>query len=450
VALEAEAPGGGTQAPAFAESFAPAEEAQAPQGLGGIAILRPLRIRSFALLWAGMTVSLIGDGIYFVAIPFQVFEISNAATALSAVGAAFAVPQVVFLLLGGIVTDRFDRRRVLIASDITRGVSIGLIGLLSLAGELGLGILVVLAAVYGVGEAFFMPAFGAIVPDVVPSDLLVEANSLDQLVRPLAYRLAGPVIGGLLIATPFGVGGALLLDAWTFAFSAGALFVLRVPPRTETAVREPASALAELREGFRFVRSRTWLWGGFVASGVGLLAFYGPWQVLVPYVIKNGLGGNAGDFGLVLAAGGAGSILTSALVGQRGLTRRPVIFVFGAWATCTLLLAGFALATTTWHAMVVGFLLLGLLTGGQIVWGTLLHKFVPRELLGRVSSLDWLVSTSLIPLSFAFAGPVGEALGAEATLVAAALLGSCAMLLCLLLPGMTQLGPEVAAPREAG
>jgi MFS family permease len=438
VARGADEPSAPAPSTPAAESFgAPPEAASGTARLGDrLHIFKPLRQRDFALLWVGMTVSLVGDGIYFVAIPFQVFALSNAPTALAAVGAAFSIPQVVFLVVGGVVTDRFDRRKVLLASDLTRGVAIGVIGFLSITENLTLTQVFVLAAIYGAGEAFFMPAFGAIVPDVVPDDLLVQANSLDQFVRPVAFRLIGPLVAGLIIATPFGVGGALVLDAWTFVFSAGAVFLMR-----PLAARGPgdvgkASVLQELREGLRFVRSKRWLWGGFLASALGLLAFYGPWQVLVPFVIRNELGGDAGDFGLVLAAGGAGSIAISALIGQRGIGRRPLLFVFGAWSLCTLLLAAFAIAGTTWQAMVVGFFLLALLTGGQIVWGTLLHKHVPRELLGRVSSLDWLVSTSLIPVSFALAGPLGESLGAETTLVGAAVLGAVAMWLCLVIPGI--------------
>jgi hypothetical protein len=418
------------------ESFGAPPETVTGQLWERFHILRPLRHRDFALLWVGMTVSLIGDGIYFVAIPFQVFALSNAPTALAAVGAAFSIPQVVFLLVGGVVTDRFDRRKVLLASDLTRGLAIGAIGLLSITENLTLTQVFALAAIYGAGEAFFMPAFGAIVPDVVPSDLLVQANSLDQFVRPVAFRLIGPLVGGLIIATPFGVGGALVLDAWTFVFSAGAVFLMRPLAARASGDAVRTSVLQELRDGFRFVRSKTWLWGGFLASALGLLAFYGPWQVLVPFVIRNELGGDAGDFGLVLAAGGAGSIAISAVIGQRGIGPRPLLFVFGAWSLCTLLLAAFAVAGATWQTMIVGFCLLALLTGGQIVWGTLLHRHVPRELLGRVSSLDWLVSTSLIPISFAVAGPVGQSLGAETTLVWAAVLGAVAMWVCLLIPGI--------------
>jgi hypothetical protein len=92
----------------------------AERRLGGLRILRPLGIRDFALLWTGMTVSLLGDGIYFVAIAWQVYELSNAPTALSVVGVAWTVPQVAFVLLSGVISDRFDRRRVMIVADVLR------------------------------------------------------------------------------------------------------------------------------------------------------------------------------------------------------------------------------------------------------------------------------------------------------------------------------------------
>ncbi len=159
-------------------------------------IFEPLKHRDFRLLWSGMTVSLIGDGIFIVTLAWQVYELSDAPTALSLVGLAMTVPNVVFLLIGGVVSDRFDRRRVLVAADLVRGLAVGAMGLLSLSGGLELWHLMVLAAIYGAGTAFFGPAFDAIVPDLVATDLLIQANALDQFVRPAAWRLAGPAIGG--------------------------------------------------------------------------------------------------------------------------------------------------------------------------------------------------------------------------------------------------------------
>lgn len=148
-------------------------------------ILIPFKIRDFALLWTAMTVSLLGDGIYFVAIAWQVYEISDAPTALSIVGVAWTLPNVLLILVGGVLSDRFDRRSLMIVSDIVRGLAIGAIAVLSIAGTLELWHLIVLVAIYGAGEALFAPAFQAIVPDIVPTEHLVQANSLDMLMRPL-------------------------------------------------------------------------------------------------------------------------------------------------------------------------------------------------------------------------------------------------------------------------
>ncbi len=405
-------------------------------------LLRPLKSRDFAFLWAGMTISIVGDGIYMVALPFLVFQISNLPTALAAVGAAWTIPQVVFLLLAGVVTDRFDRRRVLIASDLVRALAIGVAGGLSVAGVLELWHLYILVAIFGAGEAFFMPAFGAIVPQVVPKDQLVEANSLDQFVRPIGMRLAGPVIGGLVVAVA-GPGEAFIIDAATFVFSA--VMVMAMRRRTRAEVSTSTSVAIELREGFGFIRTKPWLWGGLLATALGQFAFYGPWVVLVPFVIRNSLDGSASNYAWVLAAGGVAAILVSILIGQRGLPDQPVVFVLSLWALATLALAGFGVSETLWHPIVVAVVLMGGITAGQIVWGTLEHRYVPNELLGRVSSVDWLVSTSLLPLSFLVAGPAGEAFGPRRTLIIAGIAGAAAMLACLLIPGIGDLPQEQEA-----
>ncbi len=397
-------------------------------------MLRPLRIRDFALLWSGMTVSMIGDGIYAVALPFLVFSISNLPTALSVAAAMWMIPQVLLLLFGGVLTDRFDRRRVMIASDVIRGGAIGAIGVLAVSGVLELWHLYVLVAVYGAGEALFMPAFSAIVPDVVSRDLLIEANSLENLVRPIAIRIVGPAIGGVTVSA-WGPGEAFVIDAATFAVS-GVAVLLMVPHPVESKGKATLStAVAEIAEGFRFIRSRTWLWAGLAATAIGLLAFSGPWQVLVPFVVRNQMGGDAGDFALVLGAAGAGAIVASTVVGSRSIPRGPIVYIFGTWSIGTLLLAAMAPASSVWQAATVAFFILGLVTAGQIVWSTLQQTLVPRELLGRVASVDWFVSTSLIPVSFIVVGPLAEGVGADVALVGAGVLGAAGFIVFLLIPG---------------
>ena len=155
-------------------------------------ILAPFASRDFRLLWTASTISLLGDGIWYVAIGWQTLALSNSATALAVVWLAFTLPHIAMLLFGGVLSDRLPRRRVLLGANIVSGIFVGTIAVLSLAGVLSLWKLLVLVAGYGASEAVFGPAYGAIIPELVDRDVLTQANSLNQLNRPLALRLAGP------------------------------------------------------------------------------------------------------------------------------------------------------------------------------------------------------------------------------------------------------------------
>ena len=403
-----------------------------------LGLLRPLRIRDFRLLWFGMTVSFLGDGFYLVAIAWQSYELSNVPTAFSMVSVAWSLPMVLFLLFGGVLSDRFERRYVMIAGDVVRFVSIVTMGVLSLTGVIELWHLVVLAAVYGVGQALFNPAFGAIVPDVVPKELLVEANSIDNFIRNISERMAGPALGGVTIAAfgggTRGAGAAFLVDAVTFVFSAVMLSLMRSRPVERSGT---ASPLAEIREGFRFARSQPWLWGTLVAVSISLLFVLGPFEVLVPDLVKNELGGDSADLGLVFAAGGVGAVVAAVVMSQVGLPRRHILFMYLGWAVGTGSMLPYAFVTEVWQAAIIEFVAFAAFTAGLVIWGTLMHRLVPRELLGRVTSLDWMISTALLPISFAFAGPVANAIGLDRTFIWSGLLGAAAILAFLLVPGIT-------------
>jgi MFS family permease len=402
-------------------------------GFSRVRLFAPLRHRDFRLLWSGMCVSLLGDGVFLVAMAWQVYALSNAPTALALVGIAMTVPTIAFLLVGGALSDRFDRRRLMLAADAVRGLAVGLIAVLSLTGALELWHMVMLVGVYGAGTAFFTPAFDAIVPDVLPAEELPQANSLDQFVRPLALRLAGPALGGVLIEV-VGVGSAFALDAASFAVSALALMFMRTRPR---ALSEAGGSIGgEIRAGFAYIRRHVWLWATFATAAVAYLLFMGPAEVLLPYVVKNELGGSAADLGLVFAAGGLGSLGCAVVMGQRGLPRRDITFMYLVWTAATLAVAGYGLADAVWQLMLASLAFNALETAGTIVWATAKQRHVPPALLGRVSSLDWLISIGLLPLSFALTGPVSAAIGAQATLIGAGLIGGAITFAALLLPGM--------------
>jgi MFS family permease len=403
---------------------------------GGVArrgLLAPLRRRDFRRLWLGTCASLLGDGAFMVALAWQVYALSGAPTAMGVVGAAMTVPTVAFLLVGGVASDRFDRRRVMIAADVVRLVAVGALAVLTLTGALALWHVLVVVVLYGSGQAFYAPAFDALVPDLLPEAELGQANALDQVVRPIALRMAGPALGGVLTGA-FGAGPAFALDAATFAASAAALLSLAPLPAR---VRPPAaSVLGDLREGVRFLRGRAWLWATFATAAVAYLLFMGPVEVLVPYLVKHELHGGAQALGAVFAAGGLASVAVAAALARRGMPRRDMTFIILVWTVATLAVAGYGLGTAVWHLMLASALFNALETAGTIVWATLKQRHVPAEMLGRVSSLDWLISIGLLPVSFALTGPVSEAVGARATLVGAGLLGAAVTAATLLVPGV--------------
>jgi hypothetical protein len=403
--------------------------------LQSIRMLAPLHRRDYALLTAGSLVSLLGDGFFTVALAWQVYQISNVPAALSIVGAAWTAPVVIFILLGGVFSDRYDRRWLMIGADIVRAAAIGLMGLLSITGVLELWHVIALIAFVGLGDAFFNPASTAIVPSLLPDELLPQANALQGLVRPLTIRLTGPAMGGFVVALT-GPGIAFLVDAGSFALSAIAIAAIAARPTVEVVSHGVRQTVAEVVDGFDFVRRNAWCWATLLAAMLSLLLFIGPLEVLLPFLVKNRLALGPESLGLIFALGGVGSILTAVLVGQLGIPRLKVTVMYASWTLGVALLAGYGLMTALWQALLVSFIESAMFELGSIIWVTLLQTLVPRQLLGRVSSLDWLVSTGLVPVSFALTGPAAAVLGADATMIWAALVGAVFMGALLFVPGV--------------
>jgi DHA3 family tetracycline resistance protein-like MFS transporter len=403
--------------------------------LRAIRILEPLAERDYALLTTAAVISLLGDGFFSVALAWQVYEISDAPTALSVVGAAWTLPVVIFILLGGVFSDRYDRRWLMIGADMVRAAAIGALGVLSLMGVIELWHIVVLIAFVGLGDAFFNPSSTAIVPDLLPDELLPQANALQGLFRPLTVRLVGPAIGGFTVAA-LGPGTAFVVDGASFLLSAVALAAIATRPTRHVVAHGVRQTIAEVREGLAFVRRNPWCWATLVAAMFSLLVFIGPVQVLLPYLVKYRLGLEADALGIIFAVGGVGSIVAAIWLGQSGLPRRRVTVMYGAWSAGVALLAGYGVMNGLWQALAIGLVTAALFQIGQIIWVTLLQQLVPRELLGRVVSLDWLMSTGLVPLSFALTGPVSELLGPGTTMVAGGLVGSVLMGGLLFWPGV--------------
>jgi DHA3 family tetracycline resistance protein-like MFS transporter len=405
-----------------------------------VGVLRPLRFADFRRLWIGTTVSLIGDGIYIVAMALQVLELDNRAGTLALVGIAWSVPQVVLLLASGALSDRLDRRLLMIAGDLIRLAAVAAIGALSIAGVLTVPILIGLVVVFGAGQALFGPSFHAIVPSIVPEEVLVEANALGQIVRPASLMLIGPLIGGIITGT-LGTGAAFLVDGGTFAWSAFMIWRMQARTAPDPADRDPSASLwREVKEGLGYVAAHRWLLVGMFGATLSLLATWGPWETLVPFIVKNDLvtdhSRDGIALGLVYGAGGIGAVAAGLYLGQRAvLPRRPLTLLYLAWALGMFMTAFFGVVNSVWQAMIVGFVAEASIAVLVVIWLTLMQRLVPNELLGRVSSLDWMITIAGLPISFALVGPLAETFGADVTLIGAGIVGGTVTVLLMFVPG---------------
>ena len=409
--------------------------------------LAPLREREFRLLFIGRGTAVLGNAIAPVALAFAVLDITGSKTDLGLVLAARSLPQVVFLLIGGIWADRLPRHHVMVASDLISGASQAAVAALLILGEAQIWHLAVFGVINGTATAFFFPASQGIVPQTVPPALLQQANALLRLVLNSSF-IGGAALGGVLVAA-FGSGTAIAIDAATFLV--GAIFVgaMRIP---ETLRLESSNFLTDLAVGWQGFRSRTWLWVIVLQFSLVNAVQAGSMAVLGPVVAKEELGG-ARDWGLIAAAVPIGMV-AGALVGLRFRPQRMLLTATLAilLMPVVLIAIGFPLALPLIMvaAFVAGF---GIETFG-VLWDTTMQQQIPGEMLSRVYSYDMLGSIALIPVSFALVGPIAELVGVRATLWGAAAVAVAATLPVLLVRDVRMLErkhvePEVLASRPA-
>ena len=370
-----------------------------------------LRHRDFRNLFLGQSLSTFGDRIVFVALALYVTEIGSP-TDVGLVLAAHAVPLVGFILLGGVVADRIARTRVMIASDAARCALHALLAALIFTGAVEIWHIVVIEALYGCAEAFFKPAQTGLLPQTVPEEEIQPARAASSTIETVA-EFAGPALATALVLG-LGAGWAFALDAATFLVSIA--FLLRVRPRERGEVPMAQTVLADLRDGWRAVRERAWLWSILLCFSVAVLFSFAPWFTLGPTVTED-VYGSTGVFGVLVAAAGAGTIL-GAVTGFRWRPLHPMrsgMLLALMWPASMLAVAlGLPLGMVVPACALGGF---GIALFG-IWWETALAERVPPHLLSRVSAYDWMVSLSLLPIGYLLSGPLGEALGVQTVLAA--------------------------------
>ena len=383
----------------------------------GMNVLRSLKHRPFALLWAGQTTSRLGDSLYRIALAWWVLEKTGSAAALGTVLVLSQIPLLLFLLIGGVVGDRFPRIRIMFISDVLSGLVVALIAVFSWLDILAIWHIYAASLLFGFVEAFFFPAYQAIIPQITTAELLTSANSLNGLSQRMT-GIVGPAIGAALVAAG-GTPVTFALDALSFFISALFVFPLlrgtlaaaqsgeQVPqtPRGPGSMKETIKqGFFDLRQGFGAVSMIPWIWVTILIYGFVNMSEASPRAVAMPFLIKNDLGGDVallGIFGTVFSLGFvAGAILLGQFkrLRKRGLiayltplTQGIILLFFGFTFPIPVLIASMFIYGFTYSVF-------------GLIWNNTLQEMVPHELLGRVYSIDALGSFVFLPIGFALAG----------------------------------------------
>jgi len=369
--------------------------------------------RDFRLVFSSTTISAIGDGVAYIALVFAILHIAhNSPTAVGIVLACRQAAAAIVTLAAGVIADRLPRHLVLVGvASVQAGVQ-GVVGLLIVSDHATVPLLAGLAVIYGLADGFVIPAQNGLIPAVVSTIRLQQANALLGLSRSI-LGFGAPALGGVLVSLG-SPGSAILVDAASFAVAAVLLARVHVEPRAD--VVEPEPFLRELRDGWSEFRRQRWIFNTIVFFGIGNFAGQA-WGVLAPLVVKEHYGG-ATHFGLVGSAFGLG-LVAGGVITLRWHPHRPLLvsclcaapFGLGTWMLAFLVPYPVLLA-----AQVVAGAGLAI---HLALWFTVFQQQVPAEARSRVSSYDALGSFVLIPLGTAVVGPLAAHFGIRTTLLVA-------------------------------
>lgn len=404
--------------------------------------------RQFRLLFAGQALSVIGDRITAVVLPFAVLSIGGSTTDVGIVAAAGFLPFIVLGLVGGVIADRFERRRIMVLSDLLRLVTQLTAGILLVSGHAEVWHLAALTALFGAADSFFMPAMGGLMPQTIDQPHhLQPANALRSMSMSTG-SIVGPVLGGLLVAFA-GEGTALIVDAGTFLVSIAFLLALR--PRTVERGEVAEPFLTDLKGGWREVRARTWVWSFLLAMVVYQVIVLPSIFVLGPVLMEDELDG-ATSWAVIVTAFGLGSIVADVVLMKwrpRFALRAAAVGL--AFASCQAVIIGSGLSIGAIAALEF-FAAIGVSVFFTL-WETSLQEHIPEASISRVTSYDYAASVGMVPLGVIAAGPVSEAIGIHETLAGMTAVGILAAIACLAVPAIRNLprgaGHDKAAPAPA-
>ncbi len=386
-------------------------------------ILAPLRVGNFCLLFSGQMISTLGDMFYAVALPWLMLSTGHTAQELGIVLASYGVPRVATLLLGGMLSDRWRPRPIMLLADIARAVLMGILVVLVSGGFTNVWQLALIAAPLGAATGLFLPAYYAILPEVLPNEQLQAGNALNSSSIQLAI-FVGSALGGVVVSR-LQPATALTVDAFTFVVSAATLASMRLQPsstnvgpqfiaptatasdeaQTENGIFAPAITFWQLLRTWRLFQV------AFLIVIFGNLTFSGMFEVALPVLTRSQFAAGASGYGLLVTAFGAGSLLGGLVAGilggipRRGRLMVALIIALACWYTFVPYVGGIIGA-----ALLIG--CAGLTNGILTVLAfTILQQQSPRRLLGRVMAVLMVASLGLYPFSVALAGFISTHFG---------------------------------------
>jgi MFS family permease len=375
--------------------------------------LRSLRARNYRLFVAGQLISLIGTWMQTVAQSWLIYRLTGSAALLGLIGFAGQIPVFVLAPLGGVIADRLNRHRVLIATQSAMMVLALMLAASTLSGRVAVWQVFTLAALLGLANAFDIPARQAFVAEMVEREDLVNAIALNSSMVNGA-RIVGPAIAGILVAS-VGEGWCFLLNGISYVAVLVALLRMHVTPGV--ARTSDSSAWDSVVEGFAFAWQKTPIRALLLL--LGLVSLMGmPYSVLMPIFADEILHGGPDAYGLLMSASGVGALSAAAMLtvrkSVRGLGRWVAVSAAG-FGAC---LIAFAVSKALWLSALLlipaGFCMMMEMAASN----TLIQSMVPDRLRGRVMAVYSMMFMGMAPLGALMAGFLATRMGAQATVAA--------------------------------
>jgi MFS family permease len=395
-----------------------------------LAIFRSLANRKFALMWTGQSISRVGDSLYRIALAWWVLEKTGSALAMGGVLLCSTLPMALLLLIGGALVDRHSRPRIMLFSDLARGLLVIGIAALGKFGVLQIWHIYLASILFGVVDALFQPAYIAAIPEITPPEALPSANALTSLSGEMS-AVIGPSLGAVIV----GLGGtnlAFFFNGLSFLISAAFLWPLSrqaVLPILQPA--QNSGVLSGIGEGFHLVMQTPFLWITILVASFLNILMAGSFSVALPFLVKLQLHLSVEGLGLIQSVFALGSVAAAIWLGRFKRLSKRGITAYGVWAIGGLAMVCFGFPVGLTILLGAALILGASISIVGLIWTNILQEVVPLDMLGRVSSIDYLGSLALLPLGFVLVGWVVEKVGPAAMFGAGGLIVAMVALLGL-------------------